>query len=119
MLQGLCDDVPPLTKSDIISLCAIIKSSKVPADLSPKQNTDVDKSHLTASRTTNSDEIKEPKRIRLDHTCDALIEQLMTPIVDINRRDYADYDKAIGSSSSFPNSQDSKVSFQRKFTYSP
>ena len=111
LLQSLCDDVPPLTKSDIISLCAVIKSSKVPTELSPRQSVESERSHLSTSRSGEGNEdSKEPKRIRLDHTCDLLIEQLMTPIVDLNRRDYSDYEKTVGSHSNFPQTQDSKVS---------
>lgn len=104
LIQGLCDDVPPLLKSDIISLCSVLKTSKMPVSLMNRQC-----SPLPSTRFfTELDELKEPKRIKLDHTCDSIIEQLMTPIADTAKSSSSDTDKNI-MSSMFVYSGDSKV----------
>ncbi|RWS17081.1 E3 ubiquitin-protein ligase UBR4-like protein [Dinothrombium tinctorium] len=95
---SLCDDVPPLLKSDVISLCAIFKSGKIPRELAPKQDRQTTQVSFTHSET---EDVKEPKRMRLDHTCDSLVEQLITPIIDVNKRDYQDSEKNIMSSAGF------------------
>ena len=112
LLQGLCNGMPLLTKSDVISLCAIIKSSKVPNDLSSRPNSDESENSYSSSSASSRAEIeenqKESKKIPLDHTCDSLIEQLMTPIVELNRKDCLNFEKNLISN--FSTTQDSKVS---------
>ena len=109
--------MPLLTKSDVVSLCATIKSSKVPSDLSLRPNNDESDHNYSSNSASSRAEIeenqKDSKKIRLVHTCDSLVEQLMTPIIELNRKECVNFEKNIISC--FSTTQDSKVSILFKF----
>lgn len=91
LIQGLCDDSQPLSQSDINSLIATLKASRLPDELAPSPQ--VSSLDFTRPLGEHGDE-KEAKRLRLDHSCESFLEQLMTPIVDpFKRPHYGDIDK--------------------------
>ena len=94
MIQGLCEDVPPLLKSDIVSLSSQLKTAKIPSNISGQETKSF--GGTGAGSGASDDSAKEPKRIRLDHSCEAILEQLMTPIMDHGnvKRDF-EHDKNI------------------------
>lgn len=84
LIQGLCDDVPPLLKSDVVSLSGFLNSAQFRDVFLTKTAQSEGNADSVAGSGAIRDEAtaKEPKRIRLDHSCEAIIEQLMTPIMD-------------------------------------
>ncbi|XP_054157835.1 E3 ubiquitin-protein ligase UBR4-like [Oppia nitens] len=99
LIQGLCDDIPPLLKADIVELTATLKATSLPDTLNyrPTESTAPDLKTLSIASLRDDSTPKEAKRLRLDHSCEAIIEQLMTPIMETTpkRDSHLDNDKNI------------------------
>ena len=114
IIQGLCDDIPPLLKSDVVSLSSMLKVMPLPDSLQrkPTDSSAADLKSLSMASLREDSTPKEAKRIRLDHSCEAIIEQLMTPIMESStkRDSHMENDKNMVSPIGFSSSShDTKV----------
>ncbi len=97
-----------------MSLSGVLKSTPLPDSLRLKQtdSSNVESSAISVGSIRDDSTPKEPKRLRLDHSCEAIIEQLMTPIMEhsTKRDSHLESDKSIISPVGLPSqSQDTKV----------
>ena len=100
--------------SDFVSLRSLLKATPLPDSLNykPTESTASDLKSLSIASLRDDSTPKEPKRLRLDHSCEAIIEQLMTPIMETStkRDSHMLDDKNIISPVGFSTqSQDTKV----------
>lgn len=90
LIQGLCDEVTPLVQLDFMPLIAALKSSRIPDELKVFQpQTPTSCQPFTRSPSVSSDETEKEtsnKKLRVDQSCESLLEQLMTPLMDPNKK---------------------------------
>lgn len=78
VIQGFVGEEQTLNQMDITSLTAVLKTCKLPDELMPSQTPGFETASLSTPRL---EEERETKRIRVDHSCESFLEQLMTPVM--------------------------------------